>query len=246
MVMGLMSAFVFISCEKEDESFKLIGTTWIGESLYDLQANQWYNGDIEYILNLTGEGSGTLMTVDNHTSRAEISVTTGESVTWSLNGNTLNLQTSTESLSGDLSYSNRNVNFMRTDEGVYLAFDLIDSSRGLATKVFRGTFTKAGTSEPLDCVWIFLSGKGWKMMVPDYPVTLYPLSPYEIDNAGNLVVHFFAGNRSYSESLDLTSHSGTYTSSNDSIVYNTSNVSESATWPVNYDWRGVFRLKEVK
>jgi hypothetical protein len=246
IVTGLLSALAFTSCTKESEdTFPVIGTTWIGESWYDAMTNHFYNGDIEYILKMTGEGTGTLMTIDNHTARAAITITAGSPVTWTLNGTTLNLTTSKESLKGELDYSNRNINFMRTDS-TYLAFDKKELTNALATKVFRGTFTKVGTTVKQDVVFIFLSAKGFKMMVPSYPVTTYPLSQYTVDNSGKLLIHYFAGIASSSVPLDFTNHSGNYTASNDSIVYTTTNVPVANTYPNSLNWRGVFRLKEVK
>lgn len=243
----LMSAMTFSSCKKESEAtFPLNGTVWMASELYNVKINQYYTGDVMYIMKMTGEGNGTgtMLTINNHISRAAISVTTGAPVTWTLAGNNLNLTTSTQTLKGDLSYSNRNVNFMRTDS-TYLAFDLIDLTNSLATKVFRGTFVKVGTTTPLDCVWIFLSGKGWKMMVPGYPVTVWPLSKYSVDNAGIVKVDYLGGQAS-SVPIDYVNHSGTYTPSNDSLIYTSTKVSTANTYPNNYNWRGVFRLKEVK
>ena len=245
IAIGLMSSLAFTSCKKEDDSFPLNGTTWIGESWYDALTYHFYNGDIEYILKMTGEGTGTLMTVDNHTSRTVITITAGSPVTWTLSGTTVNLTTSKGTLKGEISYSNRNINFMLTDS-TYLAFDKKDLINALATKVFRGTFTRVGTIVKQDVVFIFLSGKGFKMMTPGYPVTTYPLSQYTIDNTGKLLIHYFAGIASSSVPLDFTNHSGIYTSSNDSIVYTTTNIPAANTYPNSINWRGVFRLKEVK
>lgn len=246
IIIGLLSALSLISCEKAGEdSFSLNGTTWIGESWYDALTNRFYNGDIEYILKMTGEGTGTLMTIDHHTSRAAINITAGVPVTWTLNGSTVNLTTTTESLIGELNYSNRNINFMRKDSS-YLAFDKKELSNLLATKVFRGTFTRVGTVVKQDVVFIFLSGKGFKMMTPGYPLTTYPLSQYTVDNAGKILIHYFAGIASSSVPLDFTNHGGNYTSSNDSIVYTTTNVPAANTYPNSLNWRGIFRLKEVK
>ena len=244
-IIGLMSTIVLTSCKKEDISFPLTGTAWIGESFYDLVTNRYYNGDIEYILRMTGEGTGTLLVVDNHVNRALINITGPSSVTWSLQGEKISLTTTTESLTGDLSYINENINFLRTNS-TYLAFDKIPETNSLATKVFRGTFTRIGTTTKQDCVWIFISGKGFKMIVPSYPVTMYPLSKYTVDTSGKVLVDFFGGQASSSIPIDYTNHGGTYTSSNDSLIYTTTNVPTVNTWMNSYNWRGVFRLKEVK
>lgn len=250
MVVGLMSTIAFTSCNKEEEvTFPLIGTAWIGSPLYDVKTNQYYNGDVMHIMTLTDQGNGKILTIDNHTSRAAITITANKPVTWTLSGNRLDLTTnltgSSETMKGDLSYGNKNVNFMHTDS-TYIAFDNIDPTNSLATKVFRGTFKKIGTTTTSDCVWIFLSGKGWKMMVPGYPVTIYPLSKYSVDNTGKLLVDFFGGTASSSVPIDYTNHGGAYTASNDSIVYTTTNVPAPNIYPSSYNWRGVFRLKEVK
>ncbi len=245
MATGLLSALAFTSCKKEDDSFPIGGTTWIGESWYDAMTNHFYNGDIEYILKMTGEGTGTLMTIDNHTSRAAITVTAGTPITWTLNGTTVNLTTPKSTLKGVINYSNRNLNFNLTDS-TYLAFDKKDLTNALVSKVFRGTFTKVGTTVKQDVVFIFLSAKGFKMMVPGYPVTTYPLSQYTVDNAGKLLIHYFAGIASSSVPLDFTNHGGNYTATNDSIVYTTTNVPAANTYPNSLNWRGVFRLKEIK
>ncbi len=245
MATGLLIALAFTSCKKEDDSFMLSGTTWIGESWYDAMTNHFYNGDIEYILKMTGEGTGTLLTVDNHTLRTAITITSGAPVTWVLNGATVNLTTPKSTLKGVINYSNRNLNFNLTDT-TYLAFDKKELTNALVSKVFRGTFTKVGTTTKQDVVFIFLSAKGFKMMVPSYPVTTYPLSQYTVDNTGKLLIHYFAGIASSSVPLDYTNHGGNYTSTNDSIVYTTTNVPAANTYPNSLNWRGVFRLKEVK
>jgi hypothetical protein len=245
IIIGFWSALALTSCKKEDDSFPLNGTTWMGEPMYDLLTNRFYNGDVEYILKMTGEGTGSLTTIDNHTSRAAITITAGSPVTWTLNGTTVNLTTSKGTLKGEISYSNRNINFMVTDSTT-LAFDKKELTNALVTKVFRGTFTRVGTIVKQDVVFIFISGKGFKMIVPNYPVTTYPLSQYTVDNTGKLLIHYFAGIASSSVPLDFTNHGGTYTSANDSIVYTTTNVPAANTYPNNLNWRGVFRLKEVK
>jgi hypothetical protein len=245
MAIGLMGSLAFTSCKKEDDSFPLNGTTWIGESWYDALTNRFYNGDIEYLLKITGQGVGTMLTIDNHTSRAAINITAGSPVTWTLAGTTINLTTSGKTLKGEINYSNRNINFALTDS-TYLAFDKKELTNALVSKVFSGTFTRVGTIVKQDVVFIFLSGKGFKMMVPSYPLTTYPLSQYTVDNAGKLLIHYFAGIASSSVPLDFTNHGGTYTSSNDSIVYSTTNVPAANTYPNSINWRGVFRLKEVK
>ena len=246
IVFGLMNAMMFTSCEKEsDVNFPLKGTTWIGESFYDLVTNRYYNGDIEYILKMTGEGTGTLLTIDNHSPRSAINITGPSAVTWTLNGDKVNLTTANETMTGDLSYSNENINFLRTNS-VYLAFDKIVETNSLATKVFRGSFKRIGTTTTMDVVWIFISGKGFKMIVPSYPVTMYPLSKYSVDTSGKILVDFFGGQASSSIPIDYTNHGGTYTVSNDSLVYTTTNVPAANTWMNSYNWRGVFRLKEVK
>lgn len=248
IAVGLMGAMTFTSCKKESEAtFPLNGTVWMASELYDLKTNQYYNGDVMYIMKMAGEGSGTgsMMTINNHTSRAAIDITTGSPVTWTLSGSILNLITSTQTLKGDLSYSNRNVNFIRPD-ATYLAFDQINLTNSLSTKVFRGTFKKVGTTTTTDCVWIFLSGKGWKMIVPGYPVTIYPLSKYTVDNAGKVIVNFFGGTASAAVPIDYVNHSGTYTASNDSLIYTSTSVPAANAYPNSYNWRGVFRLKEVK
>lgn len=246
IVTGLMSVLAFTSCTKENEdTFPLNGTTWIGESWYDAMTNRFYNGDIEYILKMTGEGTGTLMTIDHHTSRAAINITAGAPVTWTINGSTVNLSSSRGTWKGEINYSNRNLNFNLTDS-TYLAFDKKDLTNALVSKVFRGTFTRVGTVVKQDVVFIFLSGKGFKMMTPGYPLTTYPLSQYTVDNAGKILIHYFAGIASSSVPLDFTNHGGNYTSSNDSIVYTTTNVPAANTYPNSLNWRGIFRLKEVK
>jgi hypothetical protein len=251
---SLMNALVFTSCKKEnpETTFPLGGTKWIGVPVYNFLYHQYYNGDVNKILSLQGSGNtgtGTMMTIDNHTSRAAITITTGSPVSWNLSGSNLNLTTAKGIWKGDLSYSNKNVNFAKVDStylGGYLAFDMVDQANSLSTKVFRGTFVKIGTTTPLDCVWIFLSGKGWKMMVPNYPVTIFPLSPYKVDSSGKLLVDFFGGTASNSVPINYTQHSGTYTASNDSIVYTTLTVPIANAYPNGYNWRGTFRLKEVK
>ena len=248
IALGIMSAMTFTSCKKESTVvFPLNGTVWMASELYDVKANAYYTGDVMYIMKMAGEGTGTgtMLTINNHTSRAAISVTTGAPVTWALTGSNLNLTTGNKTFKGDLSYSNRNVNFLRPDT-TYLAFDQINLTNSLATKVFRGTFVKVGTTTSLDCVWIFLSGKGWKMIVPGYPVTIYPLSQFSVDNAGKVLVNFFGGTASAAVPIDYTHHSGTYTVSNDSLVYNSINVPAANAYPNSYNWRGMFRLKEVK
>jgi hypothetical protein len=243
---GLMSAMVLTSCKKEESStFPLKGTAWIGESFYDLVTNRYYNGDIEYILRMTGEGTGTMLVVDNHTNRALINITGPSPVTWSLQGEKISLTTGSETMTGDLSYSNENINFLRSNS-TYLAFDKIAETNALSTKVFRGTFKKVGTTTTSDVVWIFISGKGFKMIVPGYPVTMYPLSKYSVDTSGKVLVDFFGGQASSSIPIDYTNHGGNYTVSNDSLVYTTTNVPAANTWMNGYNWRGVFRLKEVK
>ncbi len=245
IVIGLMSAMLVNSCKKEDISFPLTGTAWIGESFYDLVVNRYYNGDIEYILKMTGEGTGTLLVVDNHTNRAAINISGPSPVTWTLKGEKVTLSTSAETMTGDISYSNENINFLRTNS-TYLGFDKIAESNSLAMKVFRGTFKKVGTTTTTDVVWIFISGKGFKMIVPSYPVTMYPLSKYTVDTSGKILVDFFGGQASSSIPIDYTNHGGTYTASNDSLIYTTTNVPAANTWMNSYNWRGVFRLKEVK
>jgi hypothetical protein len=250
----LMNALVITSCQKEssDTTFPLNGTKWIGVPVYNFLYQQFYNGDVMKILTLNGTGSagtGTIMTIDNHTSRAAITITTGSAVSWTLSGSNLDLTTNKGIWKGDLSYSNQNVNFAKVDTtylGGYLAFDMIAQSNALSTRVFKGTFVKVGTTTPLDCVWIFLSAKGWKMMVPNYPVTIYPLSPYKVDSSGKLLVDFFGGTASSAVPIDYTNHGGAYTTSNDSIVYTTTNVPKANAYPNAYNWRGVFRLKELK
>jgi|GEM_PF-2217224 len=254
IAVGLVSALAFTSCKKSSEkTFPLQGTVWIGEPVYDLLTNRYYEGDFMYIMSLTGgtsSGAGTMMTINNHTSRAAITITTGLPLTWSLSGDNLNMTTNFKGTwNGTLSYSNENVNFAKVDTtylGGYLAFDNITLDNALATKVFRGTFVKIGTTTPVDCVWIFLSDKGWKMIVPGYPVTIYPLSSYTVDNTGKLLVNFFGGTASSAVPIDYTHHSGTYTASNDSIVYNSLSVPTANAYPNSYNWRGMFRLKEVK
>lgn len=242
---GLLFALTFTSCKKENYFFQLNGTKWMGESWYDAMTNHFYNGDVEYILKMTGDGIGTLMTIDNHTTRAAITITTGSPVTWTLKGTTVNMTTSKGTWKGDLNYSNKNLNFLRQDT-TYLAFDLKELTNAITTKVFRGTFTKVGTTVQQDVVFIFLSGKGFKMMIPNYTLTTYPLSQYTIDNTGKLLINYFGGIASSSVPIDYTNHGGYYTSSNDSIVYTTTNVPVANTYPNNTNWRGVFRLKEVK
>jgi len=254
MAIGLLSALAFTSCKKAGEkTFPLQGTVWIGEPIYDLLTNRYYNGDVMYIMSLTGgasSGTGTMLTINNHISRAAISITSGLPLTWNLSGDNLSMATGFKGTwNGSLSYSNENVNFAKVDTtylGGYLAFDNITLDNSLATKVFRGTFVKVGTTTPVDCVWIFLSDLGWKMIVPSYPVTIYPLSQYKVDNTGNLLVNFFGGTASSAVPIDYTHHSGTYTASNDSIVYNSINVPAANAYPNSYNWRGMFRLKQVK
>lgn len=245
----LMSVMTFTSCKKTEDTFPLDGTVWMASELYDLLTNRYYAGDMMYVMKLTGEGTGTgtMLTIDNHTNRGLINITTGSPVNWTVNGNNLNVTTSTQLLKGDLSYGNRNVNFLRPDD-TYLAFDQINQTNPLATKVFRGTFKKVGTTTTIDCVWIFLSGKGWKMMVTGYPASAngYPLSKYSLDNTGKIQVDFFGGTASSAVPIDYTNHGGTYTASNDSLIYTSTNVPTANVYPLSYNWRGVFRLKEVK
>lgn len=262
MVAGLLSVFAFTSCQKAaDVTFPLPGTVWIGNPIYDLLTNRYYMGDVTHILTISGGGTAKLLTVDNHTSRTAVTVTANKSATWTLNGTDFNLTTTglgttgvtshtiapnSITLKGSLSYENENVNFMYPDTS-YLAFDKVAiGSSPLASKVFQGTFLKVGTTAATPCVWIFLSDKGWQMVVPGYPVTTWPLSKYSVDNTGKLQVDFFGGTASSSIPIDYTHHTGTYTSSNDSIVYNSVNVPTANIYPSSYNWRGVFRLKEVK
>ena len=269
MVAGLMSVLAFTSCQKSaDVTFPLPGTVWIGTPLYDLLTNRYYMGDVTHIMTIANGGTAKLLTVDNHTSRAAVTVTANKAVTWTLNGNDFSITTtglgvsgktsniiaaSPVILKGSLSYDNENVNFLYKDT-TYLAFDKVAIGNSqLASKVFKGTFLKAGTTVPIDCVWIFLSDKGWQMVAPNYPVTTWPLSKYSVDNTGKVMVDFFGGTASSSVPIDYTHHSGTYTASNDSIVYNSSLVpvlnvypSYPSTGGTTTYWKGVFRLKEVK
>lgn len=245
MIMGLISSMVFTSCKKgTDDTFELVGTKWIGVDLFDLLTHRYDNGKLMHVLSLTGQGTGTLKTIDNYTSKASIDIT-DDPVTWTLNGSEFNITVNGELLKGDLSYANRNVNFMRPDQS-YIAYDQINLTNDLATKVFRGTFVQSGTTTEIDVVWIFLSGKGFKMMFPNNSYTLYPLSQYELDDSGKLLIHYFAGRASSSLPIDLINHSGNYTPANDSIVYNTTNVDPEMTYNGSENWRGVFRLKELK
>ena len=84
------------------------------------------------------------------------------------------------------------------------------------------------------------------MVFPNNSYILYPLSKYEVDNAGKLLVHYFAGRTSGSVPIDLTNHGGQYTAANDSIVYNTSNIPSVITYNGTENWRGIYRLKELK
>jgi hypothetical protein len=246
IVFGLLGAMTFTSCKKESEAtFPLVGTKWIGTDLFDLLTNRYANGELMHVLAITGEGVGTLKTIDAHTSGRASVVIKDEPITWTLIGNAFNVTTSAETFKGDLSYSNRNVNFMRKDSS-YIGYDQINLTNSLSTKVFRGTFVKVGTTTPMDVVWIFLSGKGFKMMFPKNTYALYPLSKYELDNTGKLLVHYFGGTASSAVAIDYTNHGGNYTASNDSIVYRTTSVPTANVYNGSYNWRGVFRLKEVK
>lgn len=262
MVAGLMSVLALTSCQKSaDVTFPLPGTVWIGSPLYDLFTNRYYQGDVTHVLTIANGGTAKLLTVDNRTLRTAVTVTANKAVTWTLNGNQLDINTtglgisgitshttapSSVTLKGSLSYDNQNVNFMYKDTS-YLAFDRIDiGASPLATKVFQGTFLKVGTTVATPCVWIFISDKGWKMVVPGYPVTIYPLSKYSVDNTGKVLVDFFGGTASSAVPIDYTNHKGTYTASNDSLVYNSVSVPVANVYPNSYNWRGVFRLKEVK
>lgn len=245
VVMGLIGSVVLNACKKEDDdSFALPGTKWIGVDLFNLLTNRYDNGKITRVLSLTGPGTGTLKTIDNYTSAASINVT-DEPVTWTLSGNQFNVSVGGKMLKGDLSYSNRNVNFLREDNS-YIAYDQINLNNALATKVFRGTFVQNGTTVKKDVVWIFLSDRGFKMVFPNNSYVLYPLSKYELDNTGKLLVHYFAGRATASVPIDLTNHGGEYTVANDSIVYNTSKVDPAMTYNGTENWRGIFRLKELK
>jgi hypothetical protein len=244
IVIALFSSLVLNSCKKEKvDTFELVGTKWIGEDLFNLYANRYDNGKITRVLSLNAPGTGTLKTIDNYKSASTVSIT-DESLTWTLNGNEFNVSVGGKVLKGDLSYTNQNVNFLREDNS-YIAFDKIDLLN-LATKVFRGTFLQIGTTVPKDVTWIFLSGSGFKMVFPNNSYVLYPLSKYEIDNAGKLLVHYFAGRASGSVPIDLTNHGGQYTPANDSIVYNTSNIPSVITYNGSENWRGIYRLKELK
>jgi hypothetical protein len=372
IAIGLTSAMVFTSCKKESDdsaSFPLVGTTWFGESWYDAMANRNYNADVEYVLKMTGEGTGTLLTIDNHTSRAAINMMGPTPVTWSLVGTTVTVLGGPKPLTGEISYYNRNINF-KTSDSTYLAFDKRDNENALATKVFRGTFyftiknpyvgdydselkyfhptaggsypnnpylnqvtqkklgavttTKVetafaiwtdplgitinpdnsvllnvkfqtydvkmgdpndpskvcrydpvtgkiylyyyysgsggnrifwevftptklgGTATKTDVVFIFLSGKGFRMMTPNLALGFNILSKYELDNNGKLLIHSFAGVTNPAVPLDYTNHGGLYTPANDSITYTTVNIPEPVKFQYSLNWRGVFRLKEVK
>ena len=155
IVIALFSSLALNGCKKEKvDTFELVGTKWIGSDLFNLLTNRYDNGKITRVLSLTGPGIGTLKTIDNYKSRSTVSIT-DEPLTWTLSGNQLNVSVGGKVLKGDLSYSNRNVNFLREDSS-YIAFDQIDLLK-LATKVFRGTFLQIGTTVPRDVTWIFLS-----------------------------------------------------------------------------------------
>jgi len=244
IVIALFSSLVLNGCKKEKvDTFELIGTKWIGSDLFNLLTNRYDNGKITRVLSLTGPGTGTLKTIDNYKSRSTVNIT-DEPLTWTLSGNQLNVSVGGKVLKGDLSYSNRNVNFLREDSS-YIGFDQIDLLK-LATKVFRGTFLQIGTTVPIDVTWIFLSDSGFKMVFPNNSYVLYPLSKYEVDDAGKLLVHYFAGRTSGSVPIDLKNHGGQYTAANDSIVYNTSNIPSVITYNGTENWRGIYRLKELK
>lgn len=244
-----MIVMTFTSCKKTEDTFPLNGTVWMASELYDLYTNRFFAGDVMYVMKLTGAGTGagTMMTIDNHTKRGVVSITPAAPVSWTSNGNSLNVTNGSQVLKGDLSYANRNVNFLRAND-TYLAFDQINLTNALATKVFKGTFTMVGSATVIDCVWIFLSGKGWKMMIPDYPAGVdgYPLGKYTLDNSGAIQVEFFGGTASSAVPIDFKNHGGTYTVSSDSLTYTTTNVPTANQYPLGKNWRGVFRLKEVK
>jgi hypothetical protein len=46
--------------------------------------------------------------------------------------------------------------------------------------------------------------------------------------------------------IDLKNHGGQYTAATDSIVYNTSNIPSTITYNGSENWRGVYKLKELK
>jgi len=273
MVAGLMSVLAFTSCKKSapDVTFPLPGTVWIGNPIYDLLTNRYYNGDVTHVMTLTSQGTAKILTVDNHTLRTTINVTANKAATWTADGTKFDLTTSALGISGpksyinapspivlkgSLSYENENINFAYGDT-TFLAFDMVRvGTSPLASKVFRGTFLKAGATVPVDCVWIFLSDKGWQMIVPNFPVTVWPLSKWNIETGNVLHVDYFGGTASSSVPIDYKNHSGIYTPANDSIVYNTTAVPAANVYGTAYTstgvastnqyWKGVFRLKEVK
>ncbi len=271
MVAGLMSVLAFTSCKKSepDVTFPLPGTVWIGNPLYDLMTNRYYNGDVTHVMTLTSGGTAKILTVDNHTLRTTINVVANKAATWTADGTKFDLTTtalgssgkkseivaaSPVVLRGTLSYENENINFAYGDT-TYLAFDRVRIGNSpLASKVFRGTFLKAGATVAIDCVWIFISDKGWQMIVPGFPVTVWPLSKWNIETGNVLHVDYFGGVASSAIPINYANHSGIYTPANDSIVYNTTAVPAAnvvgtaypATGGSTSYWKGVFRLKEVK